>query len=195
MKEIHHQKTKHLINYSYIVTIIFSDENNLTTEQKFRIYTEKDYYQFYRLLNERRAFYSLPMIDQTSIVHSRFNSNFTFLNDLMQTLSSPSSILNNITASKSPPIVNRKAYVFDVDKTLKQFYDDIRRYIYHFNIHFDNVLLKNYQKTIFIQDATLHHHHHHQRNRQEHDSVCLLILLFENLYKNYTYFFAGCINP
>ncbi|XP_075588125.1 E3 ubiquitin-protein ligase MYLIP isoform X3 [Dermatophagoides farinae] len=167
LKEIHHQKSSHLLNYSFIITINYSDETNLTTEQKFRIYSEKDYYQFYRLLAEKRAFYSLPMIDQT-IVPSRFNSNFSFLNDLMQTISTPS--LLNIATSKSSTIVNKKSYVFDVDKTLKQFYDDIRRYIYHFNKHFDNVMLKNYQNAVLVQDSIIHHHHHHHYypNQQEH---------------------------
>ncbi|KAH9529662.1 Zinc ion binding [Dermatophagoides farinae] len=92
------------------------DETNLTTEQKFRIYSEKDYYQFYRLLAEKRAFYSLPMIDQT-IVPSRFNSNFSFLNDLMQTISTPS--LLNIATSKSSTIVNKKSYeIMDNNKSL-----------------------------------------------------------------------------
>lgn len=184
MKEIHHQKSSHLLNYSFIITINYSDETNLTTEQKFRIYSEKDYYQFYRLLAEKRAFYSLPMIDQT-IVPSRFNSNFSFLNDLMQTISTPS--LLNIATSKSSTIVNKKSYVFDVDKTLKQFYDDIRRYIYHFNKHFDNVMLKNYQNAVLVQDSIIHHHHYYP-NQQEHydNSVCVFKIYIDFNIGKYT---------
>lgn len=172
LKEIHHHRSSHLLNYNYIITINYNDETNLITEQKFRIYSEKDYYQFFRLINERRAFYSLPMIDQQTIVSNRFNSNFTFLNDLMQTLSSPTSLLNLTSSSsnKSTTLMNKKASIFDVDKTLKQFYDDVRRYIYHFNRQFDNVMLKN---AMLVRQDSLLFHHSNQQQQHYTNSVCL----------------------
>nr|XP_027201813.1 E3 ubiquitin-protein ligase MYLIP-like [Dermatophagoides pteronyssinus] len=171
LKEIHHHRSSHLLNYNYIITINYNDETNLITEQKFRIYSEKDYYQFFRLINERRAFYSLPMIDQQTIVSNRFNSNFTFLNDLMQTLSSPTSLLNLTSSSsnKSTTLMNKKASIFDVDKTLKQFYDDVRRYIYHFNRQFDNVMLKN--AMLVRQDSLLFHHSNQQQQHYTNSDI------------------------
>lgn len=132
LKEIHYRRSNQILNNDFVVTINFNDDKNLTTEQKFRLILHRDAINFYRLITERRIFYSLPLIDN---VTARYSSNFTILNNLVNTFS------NMTTANKQNIQSNR--FECDVDRTMKQCYDDIRRIMYKFNNEFDKLISQN----------------------------------------------------
>lgn len=118
------------------------------------------------------------MIDN---VTTRYSSNFTILNNLVNTFS-------NMTTNKQNKQSNR--FEFDVDRTMKQCYDDIRRIIYKFNNEFDKMIGQNL--------ANMYNNNNNNNNNTKIDNlqwidqvkinlilIIIIILMFYLLKKNH----------
>jgi hypothetical protein len=118
----------------------FLDENGEVNEPKFRLASTKSANALYRILTEKHVFYSCEAVGESVAT---------------QCILGISGIIWSITPSlfKDNPETG-KNFVFDIRRTLRQFYDDVQRTMFKMKVHLNSLTLERPALTMTDESST-----------------------------------------